>query len=343
MRYPWANTALLFLIVAQLATGFGGLITGSDDRRWILWLHGIGGFAILLVLRWKAAIVVDAIRRYPKLDVPRLAFITLSALVLAVLGTGLYWIFVGPASLLGFSVITIHAVLALALVPLLIWHVLARRFIFRAEGATGRRAFLRLSGITIGGLVLWRLANSVPAAMVLPGSKRRFTGSYETGSFTGRFPVVSWLFDFPSAIDAERWQLTVDGAVERSLSFTYADLEQLATDVVPGLLDCTGGWYSTQEWQGVSVARLLAMAGVKATAQSVSFEAVSGYGRRFPLADAEAYLLALRVAGQPLDHGHGYPVRLVAPDRRGFDWVKWVRRIQVHESSALLQPPLPLQ
>ena len=42
-------------------------------------------------------------------------------------------------------------------------------------------------------------------------------------------------------------------------------------------------------------------------------------------------------------HGHGFPARLVAPGKRGFEWVKWVTSIQVNESPKWLQPPLPLQ
>ena len=53
-------------------------------------------------------------------------------------------------------------------------------------------------------------------------------------------------------------------------------------------------------------------------------------------------VLATQVAGAPLGHGHGFPARLVVPDRRGFDWVKWVVRVHVGRTSHLLQPPLPL-
>ena len=62
-----------------------------------------------------------------------------------------------------------------------------------------------------------------------------------------------------------------------------------------------------------------------------------------PVFHSGDYLLALAVAGRPLSDGHGFPVRLVAPDRRGVEWVKWIARIEVNETSHLWQPPLPLQ
>ena len=73
------------------------------------------------------------------------------------------------------------------------------------------------------------------------------------------------------------------------------------------------------------------------------FRSVTGYGRRFPLDEAGDLLLATRVEGETLSAGHGFPLRLVAPGRRGYDWVKWVAELEVSRDPAWLQPPLPLQ
>jgi DMSO/TMAO reductase YedYZ molybdopterin-dependent catalytic subunit len=53
-------------------------------------------------------------------------------------------------------------------------------------------------------------------------------------------------------------------------------------------------------------------------------------------------MLATRVAGEQLSAGHGFPLRLVAPGRRGFWWVKWVERVQVDETPWWWQPPFPI-
>ncbi|NIM07101.1 MAG: hypothetical protein GTN65_16145, partial [Armatimonadetes bacterium] len=74
MRYPWANVALLLLLAVQLITGFFGFINGAEDTRWILWLHGIGAYAIAIVLLWKSAIVLDVYGRGAGLDWRRMAF-----------------------------------------------------------------------------------------------------------------------------------------------------------------------------------------------------------------------------------------------------------------------------
>jgi hypothetical protein len=80
---------------------------------------------------------------------------------------------------------------------------------------------------------------------------------------------------------------------------------------------------------------------------------VTGYKRRFDLAEASSFVLALGNApGEsaeqntpltPITHGHGYPARLVAPGYRGMEWVKWVVVIRVNTTGPLAQSPLPLQ
>jgi len=57
--------------------------------------------------------------------------------------------------------------------------------------------------------------------------------------------------------------------------------------------------------------------------------------RSLPLAEARDALLATHAGEEALSHEHGAPARLVAPGRRGFQWVKWVVRVE-----ALTEPDL---
>jgi DMSO/TMAO reductase YedYZ molybdopterin-dependent catalytic subunit len=344
-NYAWVNLALLILLLPLLLTGFWGLLISAEGFSWVMWLHGIGGYSVTVLLVWKGWVIWNAFRQQRRsLRSPAsLIFLAMVLQLVTILGTGLLWSYFGPRYLFGFSLINLHGVLAVGLTALLAWHTLVRRFVFRIPGASDRRAFLRFAGIGVVGLALWQGANPIKMAAGLPGAMRRFTGSYETGSFSGIFPETGWLFDRPRAVSLANWRLVIVGEVAHPMSLTYDQLAQLAADTTTELLDCTGGWYTTQEWAGVSLSRLLNLAGLEARACSVTIEAVSGYRRRFPLTEADSYLLATHVAGMPLSHGHGYPLRLVAPSRRGFDWVKWVTRIEVNETSALQQSPLPLQ
>jgi DMSO/TMAO reductase YedYZ molybdopterin-dependent catalytic subunit len=343
MRYPWANIALLLLLSAQLITGFFGFINGAEDSQWVLWLHGIGAYAIATVLLWKSAIILDVYGRGSGMDWRRVTFAVMALLLVATLVSGLAWTFNGPHFLLGFSLITLHIFVAVALAVLLVWHTLHFRWILRLPRAVGRRSFLRTSLLGFAGFIAWRGATTAKLALRLPGSERRFTGSYEIGSFTGQFPRVSWIADNPPPIDVLGWRLVIDGAVDRPLLLSYKQLCEMDITSLKAILDCTGGWYSEQLWRGVKVAHLLELAGVADKARSVTFKAVTGYERRFTLDESRHYLLATTVAGEQLGHGHGFPLRLVAPDQRGVNWVKWLSHIHLNKTGKLWQIPLPLQ
>jgi DMSO/TMAO reductase YedYZ molybdopterin-dependent catalytic subunit len=141
------------------------------------------------------------------------------------------------------------------------------------------------------------------------------------------------MFDAIPTIEPSTWTLRTPGK-----TWTYDELLTF-DDRVTCTLDCTGGFYSTQEWSGVRLDRLLdARAG-----RSIRVVSSTGYDRRFDFADASSLVLATRFGGMQLDAGHGFPARLVAPDRRGFWWVKWVVAIDVDELPSWWQPPFPLQ
>jgi len=343
MPYPWVNTLLLGFVAVSLASGYFGLTNGDPDKAWILWLHSVAAYAILALLAWKGAVVVRSLRRNQISGTPRMAFIIMAALFLFVLGSGLVWSNAGRIVFGQVSLIELHQIVAVIFGGVLAWHVLARRWVLRMGPARDRRAFLRLAAGAVTGVVLWQAGSVLARVAELPGAKQRFTGSYETGSFTGHFPRVSWFFDDPDPIRSDDWHLTIDGKVGREVELAFGDLAGMNLHTLEASLDCTGGWYTTQDWSGVRLADLLEMASPGDGWHSVEVISVTGFNRRFSKQEADSAFLALAVAGRPLTHAHGAPLRLVVPDHRGFDWVKWVTRIRVHDGLDIWQPPLPLQ
>ena len=263
-------------------------------------------------------------------------------LFLGSLATGLLWATVGlpriPVPIFGsWTVLSLHVALSLLLIPLFLAHVGLRWPRPRRADLIGRRATLRLLILLAAGLALWRVQEVFSAP-------RRFTGSREEASFAGNLhPVTNWLTDPIPRIDTDRWRLRVRGEVEREISLSYEQALDFPRAVRHAALDCTGGWYTLQRWHGIPVADLLERARARDGALSLLFRSETGYARRFPLEEAGDLLLATHVEDEELSAGHGFPLRLVAPDYRGYGWVKWVAEMEVSPEPAWLEPPLPLQ
>lgn len=325
-----ANLALLALLAVAFLTGWLAFAYATAPARWSLVVHALGGFAILALLPWKSMIARRGLRR-PQPG--RWASVLLGLLVLVSLVAGLLHstgvlVYIGPLTAMDF-----HVGAAIAAVPLVIWHVVARRVRVRSTDLS-RRNLLRGGAIVAGAALAYGASEWVVRATGAPGAARRFTGSYEAGSFQpSLMPVSSWMFDAIPGIDQAAWRLRAGGR-----EWSYDELFAF-DDRSTATLDCTGGFYSTQEWAGVRVDRLIG----RPDGGSIRVVSSTGYDRRFPVESAATLLLATRAGGQALEVGHGFPARLIVPEGRGFWWVKWVTAIEVDDIPSWWQPPFPIQ
>jgi DMSO/TMAO reductase YedYZ molybdopterin-dependent catalytic subunit len=133
------------------------------------------------------------------------------------------------------------------------------------------------------------------------------------------------------------WRLAVTGAVARELSFSLADLRRMPQHVVRLPISCVEGWSAEATWAGVRLRDVLhaAGAGSGARARVESLEAGGLYRTSHvdpPHWHDELTLLALDLNGEPLDLDHGYPCRLIAPDRPGVLQTKWIARLVVEKA-----------
>jgi len=331
----WTNLALFVLLGLAFTTGWVAFFYSTAPSRASLIVHAVSGYGIIALTPWKTVIATRGIRRRRPGWWASLVFTLLvAASVLAGIlhSTGLL-VTVGP-----FSAMEVHVGAALVAIPFAAWHVIARRIPVRTVDLS-RRSLLRASALVATAGLAYSTGEVAVRLLRLPGSRRRLTGSYAYGSFQpAQLPVTQWLFDTVPSLDPATWRLTVQvGTTMRQ--WTYDDLLGF-DDRVRATLDCTGGFYSTQDWSGVWLSRLLPPGTVEGSLHVRSF---TGYDRRFAIEEAGRLLVATRLGGAPLDPGHGFPVRLVAPDRRGYWWVKWVTTIVIDDLPDWWQLPFPLQ
>jgi hypothetical protein len=336
------NVGLLALLLLAGGTGVLAFAVGSPGpARPVVAAHGAAGLGLLLLVPWKAVVVRRAWRR--PAGTRGSGGVSLGVATLLTLLTGvLHAVGVtGPWSWsAGIPVLHVHVAAGVATGALVVVHAWGRRQRPRATDL-GRRGLLRAGALGAGAVALWGAGEGLLRLAGAPGAERRVTGSFERGTDDpAAMPVTQWISDVvPDSAAA----VLVVAAGGRRVRVPVADLDR--GDVVRAALDCTGGWYALQDWRGVRLDRLLAgHLGRELPADgSVDVVSVTGFRRRLPLSEAGGLLLATHAAGRPLAPGHGAPVRLVAPGRRGFWWVKWVARVEVVDAPWWLQPPFPLQ
>lgn len=321
------NALLLASIAALVLTGALGWLVHDAWVAPAVASHRIVGIAVVLALLWKGRIVFASLRRRVRTGDRSVALGRIAAAsLLASLGLGVAW----SAGLLSFdrpweySALNLHVFAGAGLVPFAVWHALRRRDAPpRGLPLFTRRGALRLLGLGTAAIALTALIDAIAPA-------RRATGSKHAGSFSGNdFPLTIWAFDEVPRLDVREWTLGIGGAVERPGRLRYDELVALGEAEHDAVLDCTGGWWSEQRWRGVPVSAVLAGSGVRASARRVEVLSVTGHRWSFSRAELDGALLATHVGGERLTPGHGYPVRLIVPGYRGYQWVKWVDRLDV--------------
>ena len=194
-----------------------------------------------------------------------------------------------------------------------------------------RRAFLAAVAGTAALVALGAAGGTVPGTSALSAFAQRRPHQGPQGVPINKTAVGAGVVE--AATDAA-WRLEVTGAVDRPLSLSLDDLRTMRRHEAELPITCVEGWSTSARWGGVRVADLLAAAGARPGA-AVTVESLQE-GGRYRASDLDAAqardrdtLLALELNGSELHIDHGYPVRLIGPNRPGVLQTKWLARLVV--------------
>ena len=326
------NLALFLALTGSVVTGWLAFGIGTPVPAAITSVaHGVTGLALVVLIPWKNAVV----GRAPGKAIASL--ILLGVLVLCLVA-GVVAVLGGFRTYAGLTPMQIHVGAALIAVPLIGWHVVRHR---RRQGPRrtdlSRRHLLQTAGLTAGAGAAYLAVEGIGRLTGSPAADRRQTGSHQLDP--AQIPVTIWLFDDIPALDPAEHEVSVDGRPYPLVALASQRREAVEFEAT---LDCTNGWYAEATWRGVALAEVLEPARLR-RANSIRVTSTTGYVRTFPVRDVDSLWLATELNGRPLTPGHGAPVRLVAPGRRGFWWVKWVASVELSEDPWWWQSPFPTQ
>lgn len=302
-------------------------------------------FALAVTVGAFAAVARGALAADARTSVPN------TAVVLGAAGT---WVL--SALLTGQPVDALAAALPAGGVLLLArirWHVgtgrpasVDRRSVLEAlAGAVGVAGVSFLVGRGTTGVRAGALSDVVDDSVQADAEERLEAARQMGFAVDGLDPLVSESFyevDINSVNPnptASKWSLSVTGAVDERLAFSYEDLLAMDVDHQFHTLRCVGESLNghkmdTALWTGVPIAPILERAGVRSDCECVMLRAADGYYEEFPIEALRPGLLAFGMDGDILPRGHGYPVRAFVPGHWGEIDVKWLTEIEVLEREA---------
>lgn len=134
-------------------------------------------------------------------------------------------------------------------------------------------------------------------------------------------------------VDADTYRMEVSGLVDTPLELTYDDVLKLDTYARKITLYCVEGWNATILWEGVLIEDILNLAGISENANTVIFHSVDGYTTSLPLETVISgeLILAYKANSLVLPDEMGYPFIVVAEDKLGYKWARWVSGIELSD------------
>jgi DMSO/TMAO reductase YedYZ molybdopterin-dependent catalytic subunit len=143
----------------------------------------------------------------------------------------------------------------------------------------------------------------------------------------------------PQHVNASTYRLKIMGLVNTTVEYTYDEIVnslQKYQKVVT--IHCVEGWSAKILWEGFLLKDLLQEAGIRTETKAVIFRANDGYSTSLQLDYllGNDILLAYKMNGIALPPERGFPFQLVAENRYGYKWIKWITEIELTDNTDYL-------
>ena len=192
--------------------------------------------------------------------------------------------------------------------------------------ALSRRGVLVAGAVGVGAVVVTSVGQTVtplePVGLLAVRQKSKGPQGVPVNKTAEQAGIIS-------VASAAGWQLRVTGPTPYVLAL--ADLDELAHAEADLPITCVEGWSAGAHWRGIPLLDVVQRAGGDASSQVRVVSLEQGlYGTSVVVGpQVSAALLATHLNGERLDLDHGYPLRLISPNRPGVLNTKWLTRVEV--------------
>jgi len=136
-------------------------------------------------------------------------------------------------------------------------------------------------------------------------------------------------------IDIDEYRLVIDGLVENEMEYEYEKLQDKDHIKKVITLNCVTGWSVKALWEGIPLKSLFEEVDVKDEANTVIFYSPEGYTTSLPLSFImeNNIMIADKINDVQLPPRQGFPFQLIAEQKYGYKWIRWITRIELSSDS----------
>ena len=136
-------------------------------------------------------------------------------------------------------------------------------------------------------------------------------------------------------VEITNYVLKVTGLVKNPVSLTYKEVLMLPSYEKLVTLNCVEGWQATILWKGALLSDIIKLAEADIKANTVIFHSIDGYTTSLPLRLIvdKRIILAYSSNKITLPPALGYPFIVVAEDKAGYKWARWVSEIELSDNA----------
>lgn len=136
-------------------------------------------------------------------------------------------------------------------------------------------------------------------------------------------------------VDIEEYRLVVEGLVENKKEYKYSELQEKEHIKKVVTLNCVTGWSVKALWEGIPLNEIFKEVKVKDKVNTVIFYSPDGYSTSLPLSFIKEnnIMIADKINDVQLPPRQGFPFQLVAEQKYGYKWIRWLNRIELSSDS----------
>ena len=137
-------------------------------------------------------------------------------------------------------------------------------------------------------------------------------------------------------VPIEGYTLKLNGLVNQEVAISYEEVLKMTPVEKLITLHCVEGWDATVLWKGVRIKSLMDLAIAKPNANTVIFHCYDGYTTSMPLNTIleRDMILAYSSNEVALPASLGFPFIVVAKDKLGYKWARWVTQIELSDNNS---------